>query len=127
MGRALAVAGAGNTMASKTVSAQKRAGVLVGAMGVGWRTASLSRGLKSKGGFLGRSWGGGDPRSCLARTLGQGRRPTWPAECARGFRPQRGFFLSEISAHGVRCHQGFVTARAAPGLRGQKIWEALFL
>lgn len=80
-----------------------------------------------KGGFLGWSWGGGDPRSCLARTLGQGRGPTWPAECARGFRPQRGFFLSEISAHGVRCHQGFVTARAAPGLRGQKIWEALFL
>lgn len=47
MGRALAVAGAGNTMANKTVSSQNGAGVLVGPVGVGWRTASLSRGLKS--------------------------------------------------------------------------------
>lgn len=48
----------------------------------------MSGGLKSKGGFLGWSGGWDDPGSCFAGSLVQGRRPTWPAERARGLRPQ---------------------------------------
>lgn len=48
MGRALTVAGAGNTVVNQTVRAQSRAGVPIGQVGMGWRKPSVYRGLKSE-------------------------------------------------------------------------------